>query len=132
MRKVKVLYRRECGNCQVMMPELVDLSKEVPIEFIEADSMKGRGHLSRIGLPQVLLPIVNVDNRTLLMGYHHNVRGKILKSLMNSSGVNRAFPEKVIVEKDWRENDQVCIQDIEFDLKNGNKIEKNKKCWVEY
>jgi hypothetical protein len=115
-----------------MMPELVDLSKEVPIEFIEADSMEGRRQLGRTGLPQVVLPIVNVDNKTLLMGYHHNVRGKILKSLMNSSGVNRAFPEKVIVEKEWRENDQVCIQDIEFNLKNGNKIEKNKKCWVEY
>lgn len=111
------------------MPELRELSQEIPIEFIDADTNEGKNEIARTGLPQVILPLINVDDRDILIGYHSNPRKKVLTSLVNSLGVSER-PEKVIVEKRWRRSENVfCTQDVEFNLKTGKKVEKKEKCY---
>jgi len=129
MHKVKVIYRKECGNCQAIMPELDKLSEEVPIEFIDADSSNGRREISKISLPIVVFPLINIDNRIVLMGYHSNIRTKVLKSLLKSPGISNVGLERVIIENYLEPSkDFTCSQDIEFDLKTGEVLKKRPRC----
>ena len=128
MHEIKVVQRKGCGNCESMMPELKELAKEIPIKFIAADTDEGIKEIAKTGLPQVILPLINIDGRDVLMGYHSSPREKILASLVNSPGLSER-PEKVIVEKQWQESENVfCTRDIEFNLRTGEKIEKGGKC----
>lgn len=110
------------------MPELHELSREIPIEFVDADTSRGEKELTRTSLPQIILPLINVDDRYIIMGHHSNPREKILASLVNSTGMSERL-ESVIMEKKLYNSEKViCTQDLEFSLQTGEKFEKDIKC----
>jgi len=132
MHEVKVILWKGCGNCEAMLPELQELSKEIPVKFMDAETIEGAKEISRTGLPQVILPLINVDGRDLLMGHHSNSREKILTSLVSSHGLTQRL-EKVIIEKQSKKSENVfCVQDIEINMQTGEKVEKKERCsWRE-
>jgi len=115
-----------------MDPQLKRLSEEVPVRFIDADTLEGAREIDRIGLPQVALPVVNVDNRVLMMGYHTDIRGKVLRSLMESDEASQVNPKRILLERPWSPTKNLfCTQDVEFDLETRKTTEKKPKCTEE-
>jgi len=129
VHEVKIIRRKGCGNCEAMDPELKRLSEEVPVRFIDAGTLEGAREIDRTGLPQVVLPLVNVDNRVMMMGYHTNIRGKVLRSLIEGDGASQGNPKKILLERLWSHTKNLfCTQDVEFNLETGKKTEKKPKC----
>lgn len=127
MRPIKVLFKKDCSNCEKLMPELKELSKELPMEFIEANSLKGESEVEKTGLPQIVLPLVNVNDKDFIMGFHKNIRGKILRSSIENEKI---IHRRIMLEKNWQEDEKICSQDIIMDLKTGDVKKEPKKCWV--
>ena len=131
IHRVKVIVDEDCNYCKEMAPELYRLATEIPMDFIDANSYEAEMELQRLGLPKVQLPCVIVDGRTLITSKNYGLRGKILKALKGSPGETRGYPEKVLTQKRWREDeDTVCGVDIEMDL-NTSEVDKGlPKCWL--